>query len=131
MVNNTQNPPQLNTLVMNLKSFTRMVSNAGLIEGRKLFNNQTKRDEVKNLLKYLEGVVPQMDFNQLSSVTNLFNVLRFNKYELIIPRQLINSVVDKAKTLLKNEEVQSQLSFDVLSKFVSDMLHFGNMNFGI
>lgn len=131
MVNNTQNPPQLNTLVMNLKSFTRMVSNAGLIEGRKLFNNQSKRDEVKNLLKYLEGVAPQMDFNQLSSVTNLFNVLRFNKYELIIPRQLINSVVDKAKTLLKNEEVQSQVSFDVLSKFVSDMLHFGNMNFGI
>lgn len=97
---------------------------------KKVSSNEELRKNITIIAAEAEKVIDQVPASLLPNFANLINVFRIYDLEGWTPNTLRSKIVNRARLLFSDKlyelEVKA-LSFEQLSKLLSDLVHYGNM----
>lgn len=131
-VKQIQSSPDMNEadFSANLRFISRQLSIQSTGQAFQTFRNDETRADfaiiVEKYEKFLETVSPQ----NLAEFSNLPNVLRMHSVDGNIPLRVKSKLVKRINTIFTDPAFTTEInemSFDQVSKILSDSVHFGNV----
>eukprot|EP00347_Sterkiella_histriomuscorum_P010629 403375536 len=128
----SEQPITMLDFVSNLKYLNRLISRLTVPDIKRIFQQEKAKLDMKALAGKFEAMIPETQPQDIPEFTNFLNVLRHHSEEGQINHKAKSALVARIQTMFTDEKFKADveaLSFDQVSKILSDMVHFGNVGF--